>query len=187
LINNTFANFGASLILTVSPLDDIEERSSGAIVIRVGAAERNYLLQKYPAGHWDFPKGNVEPGEGDVQTAAREVNEETGIEQLIFLPEFRKTIEYFYRRKGKHVHKEVIFLLAQTHKETVRLSHEHLDFGWFDFKGAIGRLTYANSKKVLTLAEKYLTGAGSQSIEAGGSGSGLSWQGRSIRALTFLQ
>jgi 8-oxo-dGTP pyrophosphatase MutT (NUDIX family) len=137
----------------------MEERSAGAIVFHDDGAERKYLLLKYPAGHWDFPKGNVEKGESEVQTATREVREETGLENLSFVTGFRKQIEYFYRRGGKRVHKQVVFLLAATNTETVRLSHEHHDFGWFAFKEALSRVTYPNSKNALTLAEELLRGA----------------------------
>ena len=35
-------------------------------------------------GYWDFPKGEVEPGEEPLQTARREVTEETGLKDLDF-------------------------------------------------------------------------------------------------------
>lgn len=34
--------------------------------------------------HWDFPKGIREPGEDAMQTAVREVEEETGVTELSF-------------------------------------------------------------------------------------------------------
>ena len=40
------------------------------------------MLKAY--NHWDFPKGLLEAGEEPLQTALREVQEETGIEQLSF-------------------------------------------------------------------------------------------------------
>lgn len=52
------------------------EKSCGAIVIEDGKV----LLVKHNAGHWDFPKGHVEEGETEFETAIREVKEETNID-----------------------------------------------------------------------------------------------------------
>ena len=100
----------------------MEERSAGAILFNDVGSARKYLLLKYPAGHWDFPKGNVEKGESEGQTVLREVNEETGLDEVKLIDGFRRKIEYFYRRENKSVHKEVVFLLAETNKDEVKLS-----------------------------------------------------------------
>ena len=55
------------------------ERSCGAIVFRDGEAGESVLMVQHGPGHWSFPKGHVEAGEQDRQTAIREVFEETEI------------------------------------------------------------------------------------------------------------
>ena len=112
-----------------------------------------YLLLKYPAGHWDLPKGNIEEGEEPLQTMHREVREETGLIDLKVVPGFTKKIEYFYRRDGKKVHKEVIYFLAETAVEKVTISYEHKAFGWFSFDEALKKVTYPNAKRLVTEAE----------------------------------
>ena len=47
-----------------------DEVSAGGVVFYRGDA-LVYLLLYYPAGHWDFPKGNVEPGETPEKAALR--------------------------------------------------------------------------------------------------------------------
>ena len=54
----------------------INEKSCGIILID---DENQYLLVQLLAGHWDFPKGHVEQGETEKETALREVLEETGL------------------------------------------------------------------------------------------------------------
>ena len=57
--------------------------SCGVVLARrTDAGILTLMLKAY--NHWDFPKGLLEPGEEPLQTALREVQEETGIEQLSF-------------------------------------------------------------------------------------------------------
>jgi bis(5'-nucleosidyl)-tetraphosphatase len=134
----------------------MEERSAGAVLFRDTGGSRKYVLLKYPAGHWDFPKGNVEKGESEGQTVLREVREETGLDDVKLIDGFRRKIEYFYRRDGKSVHKEVVFLLAETKKDDVKLSFEHQAYGWVSFQEALEKVTYNNSRRTLQQAHKYL-------------------------------
>lgn len=134
----------------------MEERSAGAIVYREGASGREYLLLRYPAGHWDFPKGNIEKGEVPEETMAREIGEETGLTDISVEKGFQRTIQYFYSRRGHRVRKRVIFFLARTGDDEVRLSYEHQDFAWLGYQKALELVTYSNSKATLTAAEELL-------------------------------
>lgn len=82
------------------------ERSCGAIVFREINDELRVLLVQHGARHWSFPKGHVESGETDCETAIREVKEETGIDIEITsdfsrsstyspYPGARKTVTFF--------------------------------------------------------------------------------------------
>jgi bis(5'-nucleosidyl)-tetraphosphatase len=54
------------------------KRSAGIVPVRIEhGAPLLLLLRCY--GYWDFPKGEVEPGEDPRQTALRELGEETGL------------------------------------------------------------------------------------------------------------
>ncbi len=121
-----------------------------------GTAEPEYLLLHYTAGHWDFPKGNIEAGESEKQAAIREIREETGITDVEFLDSFRMKIEYKYRHGRRLVQKEVVLFLAQTRTRQVTISHEHIGFAWKKFDDAIQQLTYRNAKNLLLAAKEYL-------------------------------
>ena len=118
-----------------------------------------YLLLQN-GGRWDFAKGGVEEGESELDTVLREVEEETGLKDLKIIHGFRKAIEYFYRRDGKNVHKQVVYLLASTASEKVKISFEHQGFGWFRFHDAVKRASYDNSKTMLKEAERFIQGLG---------------------------
>jgi bis(5'-nucleosidyl)-tetraphosphatase len=135
------------------------EKSCGAVVF-LKDTEIKYLLLHYEAGHWDFVKGNVEPNESEKDTVIRELQEETGIVEARFIDDFREKTEYFYRRQGATIHKEVIFFLIETHTEKVELSYEHVGHIWLDYQRAMERLTFKNAKDVLQKAQKLLKARG---------------------------
>jgi bis(5'-nucleosidyl)-tetraphosphatase len=131
------------------------EKSCGAIVF-VKTSEVHYLLLHYEAGHWDFVKGNVEPNESERDTVMRELKEETGIVDAQFIDGFRERIEYFYRRQGATIHKEVVFFLVEAHSEKVELSYEHVGYDWLDYQRAVEKLTFKNAKDSLRKAHEFL-------------------------------
>jgi bis(5'-nucleosidyl)-tetraphosphatase len=137
-------------------LSQFDERSAGAVIFHESPEGRRYLLLKYPAGHWDFPKGNIEKGESEEQTMVREVREETGLVDIAPVPGFRKVIEYFYKRNGNTVRKQVTFFLAESKQDSVALSFEHRDFAWLPTGEALTVVTYANSLMLIRSAEESL-------------------------------
>ena len=55
------------------------EKSCGGIVYRKFHGNTEILLIKHiKSGYWSFPKGHVENGETEEETAKREIKEETG-------------------------------------------------------------------------------------------------------------
>ncbi len=134
-----------------------KERSAGAIIFRQ-FGKILYLLLKYThkTTYWDFPKGNIEEGENEEQTARREIKEETALEEIKFQPGFKEKISYFYRRDGQTIFKEVIYFLVESHKAEIKISEEHVGYEWVDFDTATHRLK-ENSREVLEKAHAFLT------------------------------
>jgi 8-oxo-dGTP pyrophosphatase MutT (NUDIX family) len=135
-------------------MEDIE-KSAGAIIF-LGVKPRQYLLLHYEEGHWDLPKGNIEKGEEEKQTALREIEEETGITDISFITGFKEKIHYFYKRDCRLISKEVIFYLAETNEKEIKLSFEHIGFKWLPYKEALNQLTHKNAKELLKKAEQFL-------------------------------
>ncbi|HWQ68719.1 MAG TPA: bis(5'-nucleosyl)-tetraphosphatase [Patescibacteria group bacterium] len=134
------------------------EISAGVILFRQ-VPERYYLLLHYESGHWDFPKGHIEPGEDAQQTARRELKEETGISELCFVDGYKQSLRYFFRQKGIGIFKLVIYFLAETDRSEVSLSDEHIGFDWLPYDLAMSRLTFKNSQDLLMKAHEHLRAA----------------------------
>ncbi|MEM4554228.1 MAG: bis(5'-nucleosyl)-tetraphosphatase [Candidatus Anstonellaceae archaeon] len=132
------------------------EKSCGAVIFTEEDGRRLYLLLHYEEGHWDLPKGHMEKKESELETALREIEEETGLNQLEIYEGFRKTISYYFVRKGEKILKEVVFFLAKTTQKEVVLSSEHIGFVWLPYKLAFKKLTYDNTRQVLAEAERFL-------------------------------
>lgn len=111
----------------------VKTRSAGVVVMRRFEDGFRFLLLRC-FGYWDFPKGEIEPGEDPIATARREVTEETCLEQLIFRwgDEFTETPPY---GKGKVAR----YYLAECPMGDVFLpvspelgEPEHHEFRWVD-------------------------------------------------------
>jgi 8-oxo-dGTP pyrophosphatase MutT (NUDIX family) len=61
----------------------VKKRSAGIVVTRHIKGETYYLLLRCYR-YWDFPKGEIEPGEEPLQAACRESEEETGLTGFLF-------------------------------------------------------------------------------------------------------
>ena len=134
------------------------EKSCGIVLF----CSDEFLLIQHPAkpngneGHWDFPKGHVEGSETEIETAKRELVEETGIVDFRIFAGFRHRIEYNFHKYNQLVAKEAIFFLAESNTKEVKLSSEHQNFVWLNSDLALNKLTYDNSKEVLAAVNIFL-------------------------------
>ncbi len=141
-----------------------KEKSAGVVVFRKEGDKIYYLLLHYGAGHWGFPKGHVEKGETEKETAIREAEEETGIKDLEFVEGFKEWIKYFYKetyglkdkKKASWVVKIVDFYLAETKTKEIKISLEHKGCRWLPFEEAIGQITFKKAKDILERAHCFL-------------------------------
>ena len=135
----------------------IEETSAGIVLFRKEGSKKLFLLLHYPSGHWDFVKGKMEQGESTHQTAIREAQEETGITDITFVENFEEWIEYDFKYKKELVQKKVVFFLAETKTQEVKISHEHSGYTWMDYNTAMEKTTFDNAKTVLRKAQELIS------------------------------
>lgn len=131
------------------------ERSAGAIIFFRNYNRIEYLLLKYPQGHWEFARGHVEPGESDKEAAKREIFEETGFKNLIFFPSFKETFSWKLRSK-KDTYKKAAFFLAEVRDKKMKLSHEHRKYIWLNYQSALKKITFSQAREILKKANSLL-------------------------------
>lgn len=127
------------------------EKSCGAIIFYKTKQNTKILLVKNNNGrYWSFPKGHIEDGENEQQTAIREIKEETGLEVTIF-DNFREISEYCPFGK---IRKRVVFFLARAFTDNVKIQEEEIDsYIWVDLQQARKMCTYDNDLRIIEKAE----------------------------------
>lgn len=112
-----------------------------------------YLLIKHNEGHWAFPKGHQEEGETDIETAVRELGEETGLTIQHMYTDQPLTENYTFTQNNQTISKTVVYFLAEvTDKSVILQDAEVEDHIWLPFEEARDRLTHTESKETLTKA-----------------------------------
>lgn len=127
-----------------------EEKSCGAVLLRRESNGLEVLLVRHRNGsHWSFPKGHVEEGEQERQTALREIREETGLEARL-LPEFRTQVAYSPK---PGVWKQVVYFAGLPAGGVLTPQEEEIrELRWISACNAMEMVTYENDRQVLSKA-----------------------------------
>ena len=135
------------------------EKSCGAVIYIKSKGKIKFLIIKHKniyGGHWDFPKGHVEKGESEKQTALREIKEETGL-TVELIPGFRQKSRYINNAHTPPTPKEVIYFLAESKTEKVHYVFDELDdHKWLSYEEAMKQLTHDKARTILAAANEFL-------------------------------
>lgn len=117
------------------------------------------LVIRDPYQNWGLPKGHLENGEGSGDAALREVAEETGLGDLVLGAELA-TIDWYFRARGKLVHKFCAFYLMRSEVgEPVPEAAEGIsECVWLTLDEAEERITYDNAREVVKAVREVLGG-----------------------------
>ncbi len=132
----------------------MREKSCGAVVYTKENDIYKFLIIKQTNDVWGFPKGHVEKGETEEETAKREIREETNLDVDIDI-NFREVITYVVEATMNT--KDTVFFIGQPKTNDVKLQEtELIEYNWLEYEDALNRLTYYDTRKVLEKAYKYL-------------------------------
>ena len=129
------------------------EKSCGAVIFRKDR-EWNVLLIRHTKGrHISFPKGHMEAGETESQTAEREIMEETGLRVRVDR-RFRAENRYNIRPDTQKL--VVIFAAMTDQAEITPQPEEIAEAFWLPVNQAAERLTYERDRKIMRDAFEHL-------------------------------
>ena len=114
------------------------------------------LVQPRGSKYWGFPKGHSEAGESALESAARELKEETNLRITRVLSEAPFMEHYQFSHKGTHITKTVFFFAAVVDGDLRCQEEEISDARWVPLADAFHLLTYESGKSLLRTALKFL-------------------------------
>lgn len=119
-----------------------QEKSCGTIVIN----DNKVLVIRQKQGFWGFPKGHIEEGESEIQTAIRETKEETNLD-VVIEDETRFCLNYII--EDKQINKYVVYFIAKAINNDVKLQIEEIDdIAWVDIEKVEDILTFDNLQEL---------------------------------------
>ena len=137
------------------------ETSAGGVVYRLAEGVPLFLLIRDSYANWGFPKGHLESGERAEDAAVREVREETGVADLSLRGAI-ETIDWYFRFRGRLIHKVCHFFLMETrHATTAPQRAEGITAcQWLSFVDAESSISYVNARQVLQRAHAMVVTGG---------------------------
>ena len=132
------------------------EYSCGAVVFTRESGQILFVVVQEQSGTYSFPKGHMEKGETEMETARREVFEETGLNPD-FLPGFREEDEYDLAEKPG-TRKRVTYFLAECRDQPlVPRPGEIRNIQLLPYDQALLCFEHEGTRSVLARAQAFLT------------------------------
>lgn len=127
-----------------------KEKSCGCIILK---DDKILLVYEKNANYWGFPKGHIEEGETEIQTALREIKEEVGLDVKIDETK-RYTLNYII---DDEIDKTSVFYIARPINTNIKKQESEIEsVKWCNYHKAIEILTFENSKELLKKVMKDL-------------------------------
>ena len=133
------------------------EKSCGAVVFTRLNGERRYVIIRSLEGYYGFPKGHMEAGETEEQTALLEIYEETGLTVHI-LEGFRCEDEYGIPNKPGIIKRIVYFAAEFENQEPRHQPDELMSVALMSFDEAMNAFQWDSSKRILREVDGFLNG-----------------------------
>lgn len=137
----------------------VREPTAGGVVYRrhPSNGQVEILLIQDAKDRWTIPKGHIEPGEQPRETAVREVQEETGLQELKALQYLGK-IHFRYRRQQSLVLMTTDIFLISALGDTNKIKKEEWMNGikWFPAHDALDKIEYEDIGKLILIGMKHI-------------------------------
>lgn len=135
----------------------ITEKSCGAVVFTKEGEHIRYVIVQSRQGFYGFPKGHMEGNETEMETALREIKEETGL-TVKLIDAFRTEDSYSFCYNGEVRTKHVVYFLAEYSGQVPVAQESELScIDLMRFEDAVSVFQFDNLKRTLTEAHTFLS------------------------------
>lgn len=132
------------------------EKSCGAVVFTRENGTVRYVITESIRHFFGFPKGHVEAGESEEETALREVMEETGL-RVRLLGGFRIEDTYSFRNADETIEKQVVYFLGQYERQVPKAQESELSsIRLCDYEEALSLLRFDGQREILKRAHEHI-------------------------------
>ena len=136
----------------------IYDQSYGIVPLRKKEESGSFdvFLIQHRKGHWAMPKGHPEGSENPIETAKRELFEETGLEVERILFDAPLIEKYQFRNGQTMIYKTVSYFVALVKGQEKLQRSELKDGEWLSFDAALQKATFAEARSILTQVKDLL-------------------------------
>ena len=131
------------------------KKSCGYVVYKLENNKILYLVLQSLNGEWGFPKGHVEKDESEIETANRELFEETNL-IVEYIPGFRAVTEYIMVQYN-NMKKQVVYFVGKHLKNEIKCQDTEVKNAIFvSYEEAQNLLNFKETKVVLEEADLFI-------------------------------
>lgn len=107
--------------------------------------------------YWTFPKGHAMDEETPIQTAKRELYEETGLTADQIFENFSYQNQYDFIHEGVKIDKTVTYFLTSVNNQQSDVDTDEVkESGWFTLATAREKVSHDSSRQIIDLVERDL-------------------------------
>lgn len=119
-----------------------------------------FCIVHHSSSHWSFPKGHPEQDEEELETALRELQEETGVVEVKIIDELKLSESYSFEKDNKTYNKTVTYFVGSTtnmnNTTPESFKQEISEIKWATYEETMSTLTFNKAKDILTKVFKHL-------------------------------
>lgn len=131
------------------------EKSCGGIIYTEDEGVRRYLIIESTEGVYGFPKGHMEENETEMETALREVLEETGIRPTF--AEGIKLIDEYPSPNKENVTRQIIYFVGKYEKQKIIIQEAEVGSAkLMTYEEAENVFQFESLKRILREADNFI-------------------------------
>ena len=134
-----------------------KDKSIGIVPICEIEKGHKFLLVLHKAGHWAFPKGHTQGEETPVETAKRELYEETGLKEIDIIKDIKFSEKYLIDNEIEKVVEYFVGLSEEICEGPLAgFEYEIAEIKWATYDEAQKLITFSESRKMLDKVVEFL-------------------------------